>query len=101
MNRAQFSPKGTYLLAIGSDPVSKISEGLLWNLSATASDRQPAILQHDEAITIRNVQRRRKLHPDRKQGRQGEALDVGGEYRSLPIAFSRQARLPMTRTRPT
>jgi WD40 repeat protein len=51
MNSAQFSPTGTYLLAIGSDPVSKISEGLLWNLSASASDRRPAILKHDEPIT--------------------------------------------------
>ena len=42
MNRAQFSPRGTYLLAIGSNPASKISEGLLWNLSAPASNRQPA-----------------------------------------------------------
>jgi WD40 repeat protein/tetratricopeptide (TPR) repeat protein len=51
MNRAQFSPRGTYLLAIGSNPASKISEGLLWNLSAPASNRQPDILRHDEAIT--------------------------------------------------
>ena len=51
MNRAQFSPRGTYLLAVGSNPASKISEGLLWNLSAPASSRQPAILKHDEAIT--------------------------------------------------
>ena len=51
MNRAQFSPQGTYLLAIGSDPASKISEGLLWNLSAAAFNRRPAILKHDEPIT--------------------------------------------------
>jgi hypothetical protein len=51
MNRAQFSPRGTYLLAIGSNPASKISEGLLWNLSAPASNRQPAILKHDEGET--------------------------------------------------
>ena len=51
INRAQFSPSGTYLIAIGSDPVSKISEGLLWNVSAGASNRQPASLQHDEAVT--------------------------------------------------
>ncbi len=50
MSRAQFSPKGNYLLAIGSDPASKISEGLLWNLSAPASNRRPAILKHDEPI---------------------------------------------------
>ncbi len=51
IHRAQFSPKGTFLLAIGNDPVSKISEGLLWNLTATAPNRQPEILKHDEAIT--------------------------------------------------
>ena len=51
MNRAQFSPKGNYLLAIGGDPASKISVGLLWNLNAPTFDSRPAILEHDEPIT--------------------------------------------------
>ena len=71
MNRGSVQSTRNLPARDGSDPASKISEGLLWNLSAPASNRQPAILKHDEAITsvMFSADERRILAGSRDTGR--------------------------------